>query len=214
MPTSERIHGFTLLEMLVVLLIAGIALALSSQALGQYQRAHTRAIASERLGREQRLSEHWFRDSVRGLFPAAASADARATLRFGMDESSAPAFHGDADGFEGVTLAPVFGQQGTSATQSWRIVRAPGTAVLQLDESGRTVALNLPRARDMRFHYLGADGKLEDRWPPRLGTPAQLPEAVLLELVPQADGTGGGLVAAAILGPRDPPLVPYEYAPE
>lgn len=212
--TSDRAHGFTLLEMLVVLLIAGIALALASQALGQYQRAHTRAIASERLGREQRLSELWFRDSVRGLFPAATTAEARGSVRFGKDDANAPAFRGDADGFEGVTLAPVLGQQGAPAAQSWRIARAPGIAALQLEESGKTLVLALPRARDMRFHYLGPDGKLQDRWPPRLGTPAQLPEAVLLELVPQPDGTGGGLLAAAILGPRNAPRVPYEYAPE
>ena len=87
--TSDRAHGFTLLEMLVVLLIAGIALALASQALGQYQRAHTRAIASERLGREQRLSELWFRDSVRGLFPAATTAEARGSVRLVFADISA-----------------------------------------------------------------------------------------------------------------------------
>ena len=55
--TSERAAGFTLLEMLVVLLIAGMALALTTQALGQYQRAHSRAIACVDDLLEQRCIE-------------------------------------------------------------------------------------------------------------------------------------------------------------
>ena len=61
-------RGFTLLEMLVVLLIAGMALALTSQALSQYRRAHERVSASTQGGREYRMAERWFRDSVSGLY--------------------------------------------------------------------------------------------------------------------------------------------------
>lgn len=203
--TSERrrrhsSRGFTLLEMLVVLLVAGMALVLTSQALGQYQRAHTRAIASERTGREQRMGEAWFRASVRGLHAVGGDA----------------AFAGTAEGFEGVTLAPVLAAQGAPVAQRWRVVAAEGGGErLELQEGDRTVVVALPRSGALRFHYLDADGELHDRWPPALGIWTHLPAAVVLELEPDPgiDDTGT-LVASAVLGPRDPIDMPYEYSLE
>lgn len=215
MMISERARGFTLLEMLVVLLIAGMTLALITQALGQYQRAQTRAIANERAGREHRLSEAWFHDSVRGLHPDAPSdaQAARATTRLGMG-TGAPVFSGSANGFTGVTLAPVLAGQGVPVLQTWRSVRdRNGVTRLELEEEGKTLQLSLPRAREIRLHYLDPEGKLHEQWPPRLGLWKQLPEAVLLELLPETGGPGGAMIASAVLGPRDP-LDPQETAYE
>jgi len=208
MRTSElRARGFTLLEMLVVLLIAGMALVLTTQALGQYQRAHTRAIASERSGREQRNSEAWFRESVRGLQALAPPSGASAAA------TTEATFEGDARGFRGTTLSPVLQGQGIPTAQRWRIVAEAGYERLELEEAGRTLALSLPPASAMRLHYLDAKGALHDRWPPALGAWPQLPDAIVLELEPVAGGGAGGLVAAAVLGPRNAIDVPYEYAP-
>lgn len=206
MPISDRrsATGFTLLEMLVVMLIAGMALLLTTQALGQYQRAHTRAIASERVGREQRSSEAWFRDSVRGLQALAAAP--------GGD--SGPAFEGDARGFRDTTLAPVLRGQGIPTAQRWRIANGPaGDERLELEEGDSKVVLSLPPASALRLHYVDAKGALHDRWPPALGAWPQLPDAIVLELAPVAGAAHGTLFAAAVLGPRDPIETPYEYAP-
>lgn len=220
--TSERAAGFTLLEMLVVLLIAGMALALTTQALGQYQRAHSRAIASERAGREYRLSEAWFRQSVRGLYPAAPagtrSADAAAGRMDAGASGDATLFAGTADGFTGVTLQPVLAGQGIPTLQSWRIVRsAAGDDRLELEEAGSTLALHLPPSAGMRLHYVDPAGALHDQWPPRLGAWKQLPAAVVLELRPEPGERDGRLVASAILGPEeplDPVETRYEYSNE
>ena len=203
--TSERQRGFTLLEMLVVLAIAAMGMLLATQALGQYQRAHTRAVASERNGREQRLSEAWFRASVRGLQAFAPPAA-------GVQGGAGP-FHGEPDAFSGSTLSPVFAQQGTPVEQTWRIEPTAGGDRLELEEGERSLALALPRAGRLRFHYMDGEGQLHDRWPAPQGISSQLPAAIFLELEPVPGESGGRLFAAAILGPRDPIDMPYEYAP-
>lgn len=209
MQCSDQARGFTLLEMLVVLLIAGMALTLTTQALSQFQRAHDRATASERAGREHRLSEAWFRESVRGLYPPARHAGE--AVRPGEDG----VFSGTTDGFTGTTLSPVLAGQGQPVVQTWRISRDPGgRARLSLEEAGQLLTLSLPGEGDLRLHYLDGEGDIHDQWPPRLGTWKQVPDAVLLEL---DAGTGDSkLVVAAVLGPGDP-LTPleraFEYAP-
>ena len=208
MQTSDlrSTAGFTLLEMLVVMLIAGMALLLTTQALGQYQRAHTRAIASERVGREQRSSEAWFRDSVRGLQALAPAS--------GMEADASPAFEGDARGFHGTTLAPVLQPQGVPTPQRWRIAARPaGTEALELEEAGSTIVLSLPAAAALRLHYVDAHGALHDRWPPALGAWPQLPEAIVLELAPAPGAARAELIAASVLAPRNPIEAPFEYAP-
>lgn len=205
LPRRDR--GFTLLEMLVVMVIAGMALLLTTQALGQYQRAHTRAIASERNGREQRMSEAWFRASVRSLQASAPATPAAAA------DATAPVFSGDALGFEGVTLAPVFEEQGTPIAQRWRIVSDAAGDHLELVEGDNELRLSLPRADRLRLHYLDPEGALHDAWPPSTGVAQQLPAAIVLEMTSSAAGASQ-LVAAAVLGPRDPMRIPYEDAPE
>jgi len=208
----NRPRGFTLLEMLVVLLIAGMALALTTQALGQYQRAHARALASERNGRELRMVEAWFTDGVRGLYPAASGDTSRNTLQFGRNAGTKP-FQGDAKAFTGTTLAPVLAGQGVPVEQTWAVAlegeRGPR---LRLEEEGHRLELPLPPAADARFHYLDAKGKVHPSWPPSKGAWPQLPDAVVLELVPLTGvPQSGGVVVAAVLGPRDPYRNPFEY---
>lgn len=212
--TSERARGFTLLEMLVVLMIAGMTMLLTTQAVGQYQRAHTRAIASERIGREQRMSIDWFRASVRGLQWVDTGA-AGNVIRFGEADPAMTPFTGDQDGFTATTLAPVLGRQGIPVAQRWEVARAPGAATLHLQEGGQDLALSLPPAGDLRFFYLDPEGELHEQWPPRLGTARQLPAAVVLELdpMPGADASEGRTLVAAVMGAHDPFYLPYEFDP-
>lgn len=212
---SDRAAGFTLLEMLVVLMIAGMALALTSQAMGQFQRAHARASASEHAGREYRLSEAWFRDAVRALTAAPSTGLPAAGALGAASSDDAPAvFEGRDDGFSGLTLAPVLAGQGIPVLQVWRVIAGPaGTEVLELQEEGRRVLLSLPGSGRLHLHYLDDEGKLHVQWPPALGQWPQLPAAVVLELAPGADGIGAATIVAAVMGPREPLVLPYEPEP-
>lgn len=206
-----RARGFTLLEMLVVMLVAGMALTLTTQALGQYQRAHVRALANERSGRELRLAEAWFSDAVRGLYPAGTDAASRQQIAFGKASGTSP-FKGDADRFSGTTLAPVFAGQGVPVDQTWQLVTGPDDMPrLRVDEETRTVDLPLPRAGGAEFQYMDTDGKWHPQWPPALGQWPQLPDAIVLSLAPlPGDAASGGTIVAAVMGPRTPYRNPFE----
>lgn len=208
-----RLSGFSLLEMLVVLLIAGMALTLTAQAVGQYQRAHASAAANERAGRQYRLSESWFRASVRGLVAIAESPLPPAT-RVASSEATPPQFAGDPQGFSGTTLLPVLAGQGIPTLQQWEVrTGQAGTDVLHLSEEGEELQLSLPGRGGLRLHYLDAEGGMHDQWPPAQGTWPQLPGAVVLEVEGDEDGAPAMTIVAAIAGPADPLELPYEEEP-
>lgn len=211
MTVSEsRPQGFTLLEMLVVLLIAGMALALTSQALTQYKRAHERVSSSTQGGREYRLAERWFRDSVSGLFAAGDPGKplARPASNVASKPEDALVFRGDEQGFSGLTLLPVLTGQGAPMLQSWSVTPTrSGNDTLTLDEDGRQLALPFPDAGHLTLHYMDAKGEFHAQWPPAQGQWPQLPAAIAL-------GLGSGpVIVAAITGPQNPQTIPYEPEP-
>lgn len=218
MKTSEsRAAGFTLLEMLVVLLIAGMALAMTSQALTQYRRANERVSASTQGGREYRLAERWFRDSVSGLHadgdPQNPGQQALPQRNIVQQPGDLPVFEGTGRGFSGLTLLPVLAGQGVPTMQRWSIVSgSPGNEALELEEEGKHLTLPFPEAGQLRLHYLDARGEIHSQWPPAQAPTQspwpQLPAAIALEL------DSGTVIVAAVTGPQDPKIIPYELPQE
>lgn len=189
----RRASGLTLLEMLVVLMIAGMAVTLAFQSLAQWRRANTAIAGATGKARLAILERDWLEASLRALAPAQ------------------PPFAGDADGLSGITLQPVLAGQGGNTPIEWRIRSAPGAVALSLREGGTEPReLPLDGVDRASFAYMAPDGRLHDRWPPALGLHDQLPAAILLRLV----GRDGGerVWAAAIAGARNP--VPLPFAPE
>lgn len=192
--TAWTQRGLTLLEMLVVLVVSGLALLMTTQAIGQYQRAQASVLFSERSGREFRLSEAWWREAVRDI-----QAPAEGSLE------------GDAEGFQATTLSPVLGPAGTPIAQTWRTVFAEdGGWAMAVKEGEREMTLVFRQVSALRFAYLDADGKLHDSWPPKLGVANPLPEAIVATWDGGQSNRGGRVLVAHIAGAKRPVYRPFE----
>ena len=195
MMGTRRPDGFTLLEMIVVLLIAGMAVSLGFQSLGQWRRAEAAIAGAGGSTRQTLLTQEWLRGSLRGLVPV-----------------ESPAFSGGPDILSGMTLAPVISGQGGMTPMEWRLDTEPQGSWLQLTETDRTMRLPLPDGAAARFVYLDKEGRTYDQWPPALGLHDQLPAAVALAL--ESPGGTAQLWLASIAGTRNPFYQPYESPPE
>lgn len=193
MPAKSQ-RGLSLLEMLVVLVISGMALLLTSQAIGQYQRAQASVLHSERSGREYRLSEAWWRDAVRGI-----QAPPEGPLE------------GDSKGFTATTLSPLLGATGTPVEQLWQTAFAEdGGWALAVTEGSEQVVLVFRENSEVQFRYLDAQGEFHDRWPPILGEHAPLPEAIAAVWSGDEASSDGRTLIANIAGAKRTYYRPYE----
>ncbi|QDW66348.1 PulJ/GspJ family protein [Luteimonas granuli] len=192
---TARARGFTLLEMIVVLMIAAMALTLGFQSLGQWQRAQTGIAAIGEAARETVLTQDWLRDSLRGLTP--------------LED---PVFTGDADGVAGITLAPVLSGQGGLTPIRWRLEDEAGVAWLLLTEHDDTLRLPLPGGGPAHFGFIDREGEVHAEWPPRLGLHDQLPAAIMLTI--EADGQPAHVWIAAVAGDRNSYYRAFEREPD
>lgn len=191
-PRSARQRGLTLLEMMVVLLIAGMAVALGFQSLGQWRRANAAISGISGAIQQTTLTESWLTDSLRGLIPVPEAT-----------------FDGDADKLQGVTTLPVQSHQGGATDIEWSLRSEAGLQHLLLKEgSERSLDLPLPGVRGARFAYMDEEGKLHAQWPPKLGLHAHLPAIVLLNQ--EMEDGSRRVWAAAVSGARNPYINPFE----
>ena len=187
-----RQHGLTLLEMMVVLLIAGMAVGLGFQSLGQWQRANAAIASIGGATQQAALTESWISGSLGSLVPI----------------KDVP-FEGAPDQLTGVSLQPVQSHQGGALEITWSIRNAVRGLHLELKEdSAPALLLPLPGARRAHFSYVDKEGKTHAQWPPKLGLHDQLPALVLL--TQEMEDGRQQLWASAISGIRNPVLLPFE----
>lgn len=184
-------HGLTLLEMMVVLLIAGMAITLGFQSLGQWQRANAAISSISGATQQTALTESWFESSLRSLIP--------------LKEVE---FAGKSDHLTGIAVQPVQSHQGGATEVEWSIRREDGEQHLILIEGGKRLDLPLPGVVESSFGYLDKDGRLHDQWPPKLGLHDQLPAVIVL--TQKMDDGNQRLWAANITGARNPRFNPFE----
>lgn len=192
--TAYRIQGLTLLEMMVALLIASMALALGYQSLAQWRRAEVAISGQNGNLRQERLAQQWLESSLRGLVPI----------------GTAP-FSGDSTQLSGTTTRPVVTSQGGLTSLHWRI--EPNGESLLLEEDGQTLHLDLPPGSQTHFVYLDSEGKEHEQWPPKLGLAPNLPSAIALVQEPDTGNDRPLYWLAAIAGKLDPIEI-LMYEPE
>lgn len=202
-PSARRgVRGFTLMELLVVLVITAMLMTMLFQSLGIFRRAQERVDARTVIERRQELIERWFADSVAALYPRDATA-----------------FTGDRLHWQGVTLQPLQGSPGAPTDVRWTLAEDAGGAQLEYVVTAAPDAAAAPAAAatpiDLRlpvaeahFAYLDETGLMHGEWPPGKGLFPTLPAAVAVVSGQGADEVVLQLVA--VRGPLRPYPQPFE----
>jgi|HubBroStandDraft_1064217.scaffolds.fasta_scaffold00076_20 prepilin-type N-terminal cleavage/methylation domain-containing protein len=189
---TARRGGFTLLEVMVVLIIVGLVAATLFEALSRLNDVRGRLGPFLGTSEREALENSWFRTAVNDIIPDKALAK--------------NVFSGKANSFSGLTMAPLSGDPGGPSPFKWELVYdgMRDRTVLRFtgyDQKPQDV-------RDWRgskadFAYLGADLTWHDSWPPGLQKVKQLPLAIRLWAADE-----GVAIVAAIRGEKEPPPDP------
>ena len=161
--------GFTLLEILVVMILTSMITAILLQGLQQVYRLQVHFGAEMFSSQQGAMRIDWFRTSINGIMPDY------------MDGKNK--FKGEPRRISGQTTAPLEAPDGALAPFIWRIDFDPKTGEMALyagEGSDATIVLTWP-GNEGRFLYLDEDGRAQDFWPPLLGKPPQVPLMVLVE---------------------------------
>lgn len=167
--TLPRQRGFTLLEMLVVLLIVALAGSLlfegSAQVLGMQARLEAQLSAQ----RDTAMRADWLRQLVQGLQPDY--------------QDGRHLFLGTAQGYSGLSTNLLAGDYGSLAPFSIVLsyqANRDETLVRYGSTAEAPVLLTLSGTRT-QLRYWDDQGEAHDSWPPAMGLWPQLPRAITLE---------------------------------
>jgi prepilin-type N-terminal cleavage/methylation domain-containing protein len=166
---KEGQSGFTLLEMLVVLVVVGLVSVSLFEALAQMGQVSERLAPHLAVSEREGLLDGWFRNAVNGLLADRAGGE--------------NIFIGGANGFSGLTLEPLGADPGGPTPFQWALVYATSgnytSLVYRGDGTPPREIRRWPGSKPS-FSYLGPDLAWYDTWPPGLKQARQLPAAVRL----------------------------------
>jgi general secretion pathway protein J len=183
--------GFTLLEMLVVLVVIGLISTMLFDGLGGMFRAAERTRETVANFAVNRMDSLLFERSTAGLVPDYPGVGGR--------------FRGNAGGFAGLTLASLQNTPGLPTRISWRIVTGPaGRHRLIYESADMRLELLSWTGAPAGFLYLDPDARWVTRWP-ATGALSQMPRAI--RLTARRGGVAFDIVVA-ITGYGEAPLHP------
>jgi len=193
----RRALGFTILEMLVVLVIVGMVSSILFQALDQVYRLQSRFGIQLAQSQQGEMYVEWFRQVVQGL-----------QTDFSNGKET---FQGKESEFTGTTTSSLSADYGepTTVTLSLQYDTFDNVTELSYTSNSRKMKLfSWPGKQARRFIYLDANGDPHDTWPPPFGIWPQLPNLILLQY--QRDGEPQ-LIAAVPRGTREPKVRPIVF---
>lgn len=192
---GRRAGGFTLVEMLVVLIIVGMISAIVATSYQRILDIRVRLAAFLDGTDAPTLVAGWFRNSVEGLV-----AD---------QKGGANVFGGTAQRFVGLSVAPIDGPPGVPTRIAWDLAFDPALSRTALryrrEDRQAMIVASWPGDRG-RLLYCTPQIQCSDSWPPAALSDAgeavsQLPALVILEAV---RGTDEWPIVAAPQADRDP----------
>ncbi len=185
-PRASTQAGFTLIEVLVVLIIVGVTSGILFQALEQSYRLRDRFGVELFKVQQGQMAADWYRQTVQGLqpdYPAGQNL-----------------FRGDVRGFYGLSTNPLGVEYGAPTLITWKLRnnQQNGTTELVYIETGRETPILSWRGNRARFVYLDEQQTPHDSWPPPLGLSPQLPRQI--QLIAN-DAGEPVIIVASIMGP-------------
>jgi len=196
MPHQSNQAGFTLIEVLVVLIIAALIGGVLFQALEQAYRLQDRFGTELFKVQQGQMAADWYRQTVQGLYPDFADGQ--------------NIFHGEDKTFSGLTTNPLGDEYGAPTPITWKIRNSQqngATELVYLEGKQQTTILTW-RGDEARFIYFDEQQSPHDSWPPPLGLWTQLPKQI--QLVARNAGEPVSIVAAT-MGPANPLLRPQDF---
>ncbi len=192
---ADKQRGFTLIEMLVVLIITALVSGVLFQAL---ERSYSlqRRFGTELFKVQQgQMAIDWYRQTVQGLYPDVPEAS--------------DIFKGDANGFSGLTTNPLGEDYGAPTPIQWALVARTDQPRIDLvyRERGQDTVVSSWQGTEAKFVYYDELQVAHDTWPPKLGLFPQLPRQVQLEARDNGDPF---VVVAAPMGPTEALLRPQD----
>lgn len=168
---SESRSGFTLLEVLVVLVIIGLLSTLLLEGFSFVLDLRFRLLTQLQDVQQSALQEYGFRSSTAALVPDY--------------HNGKHLFQGNAHELSGLTLAPLEASIGEVLPFAWQIQHQEGMTTLRYRKSdGDYWEVAHWPGEEGRFLYQDEAGKWYPQWPPQSFTatsPPQLPSLILLQ---------------------------------
>lgn len=167
--------GFTLLEMLVVLVLTGMISTLLFQALQQVFRLETHFRRELFNTQEGEMYTEWFRQTINGLVPDQPAGRNR--------------FTGTEREISGLTISPIDTLSESLVPFAWRLQydARSGQTQLRYGRAENALVILEWRGDSGRFVYFDGKDEPHDSWPPAMGKWPQLPKAIFLESLSQSD---------------------------